>query len=464
MKRNSLNFKIWKYLTLFSIVILSFLWIFQVFFLNKYYEYVKKKDIKYVAKNIKKNEYNDDFSNQIDKIAYNKGVCVEIVNSDGNTIYLSGDMNQGCLNNSYHYKYKNIFVNSGKDEVSFELINPKFKNKALVYAIKLNNNFFAFVNTSLDPIDSTVSILTNQLIYVSIIVLVFAFIIAYFISKNISEPIIKINNSAKKIANGNFDVSFDIDGNIDELNELAHTLNYAKNELSKTDQLRRDLMANVSHDLKTPLTMIKAYAEMTSDLNLNKPDKIKKDMKIINDEVDRLTILVNDILSLSKMQAKINNCKYENFDIVVLTNDILNRYNIFVERDNYCFKFNYNASRIFINADRKMIEQVIYNLINNAINHTNNKVVEININDNNDEVIVEIKDFGDGISKDEIPYIWDKYYKCNKNYKRSVIGTGLGLSIVKNILEIHNFSYGVNSTVKKETTFFFKVKKNTRND
>lgn len=459
-KNNSLNIEIWKYFLIFSIVILGFLWMFQVLFLDQYYRYVKIKDIKSVANSISLRQNSDNITSIIDKAAYEKEVCVEIINSNFNTMYSSSSYGRGCFTGkdiSMNYKYD--FIASGKSNKTYELINPTFNNDTLVYAVRLNNDRYAFVNTSLDPIDSTVEIIQEQLIIVVFVVLILSFVIAYFISNYISSPIVKMNNAAKKLAKRDFDVKFDTDSNIREINELSETLNYASSELSKTDELRRDLMANVSHDLKTPLTMIKAYAEMSTDLHANNKAKRKEDMDIIVEEVDRLTILVNDILTLSKMQSNIEELVIEEFDLITLIEDILGRYKVLKETEDYIFIFEHNIDNIMIKADKKKLEQVIYNLVNNAINYTgDDKKVTIKVSED-DGYLVEIIDTGKGIKDEELPYIWDKYYTNKKKHKRNLIGTGLGLSIVKNILELHKWEHGVNSVVGKGTNFYFKITK-----
>ena len=460
MKKNSLTVEIWKYLIIFSIIILVFLWIFQVLFLNKYYEWEKTKDIKEVATSISKSKNLEELRNIINNAAYDKNICVEITD-DEESIYSSKYLSRGCLNgNENNINYKNSFIESNKLSTTFKIINPRYKNNTLVYAIKLDNNLYAFVNTSLDPIDSTVTILKNQLIYVTLIVLILAFLIGYFISKHISNPIVKINKAAKNLVNKEFKVDFDPRDNIAEINELAETLNYTKNELQKTDELRRDLMANVSHDLKTPLTMIKAYAEMARDLNSNNKDKREQNMNVIIEEVDRLTILVNDILALSKMQSEIEILDYSKFNLTELIKTILKRYEIFNDTENYNFIFK-TTKKIEITADKKKLEQVIYNLINNAINYTgDDKKITIKIVEDNKNIRLEIIDTGKGINEKEIPYIWDKYYKNKKKHKRNLIGTGLGLSIVKSVLELHKYNYGVTSIKDKGTTFYFEIPKN----
>lgn len=458
MLKNSLNKEILKYFILFSIVTLIILWLLQFILFNYFYKEQKLTDIKQVSQQLKKYQNRNDFSNIVNTLAFDNSVCIEIDNADYDTIYKSTYFGKGCISNiETTHKYKFDFLNSKNDEKTYELINPNFKNKTLVHAIKINNNNYAFINTSIEPIDGIVELIRKQLIVISILVLVLSYILAYFISNHISRPINKISNEAKYLATGNFDIDF-TNSNIEEIDELANTLNYAKNELSRTDELRRDLMANVSHDLKTPLTLIKANAELTKDLHINNKDKIKEDMDTIISESDRLTILVNDILTLSEIEKGNDELNIEEFDLIYLIKNILNKYKVLEETEKYKFKFIHKDKKLLVKADKKQLETVIYNFINNAINYTgDDNLVTIKVT-NEENILVEIIDTGKGIAKEDIDYIWDKYYKNKKKHKRNLIGTGLGLSIVKNILEKHNFKYGVKST-NKGTTFYFEIKK-----
>ena len=448
---NSLKSHIWLYLIVFTLIIVLFLWLFQVIFINKYYELSKADQIKHTTLEIIKN-YDED-SLYLDKISYEDNVCIEIV-KNRMTIYSSNESNRGCLISNY--QYKNDFYNSDVNEKTYKLINPLYDTKTLIYAKKYNDDVVIFVNASLEPLDNTISILSNQLVIVTIIVSLLAFIIGYFISKRISKPIEKMNENALKLANGNYDFKFDNNSKISEIDELANTLNYAKNELEHTDELRRDLLANVSHDLKTPLTMIKGYAEMIRDLNYNNEEKRNANLNVIIEETERLNILVEDILTLSKIQANKDTLNKEEFDLVLLINNIIKRYSIYKETEGYIFEVN-TPNEVIVKADKKKIEQVIYNLINNAINYTgdDNKIIINVIKDK--KIRVEIKDTGKGIKKEDLPHIWEKYYHSKKKHKRNVIGTGIGLSIVKTILESHNFKYGVESKRNKGTTFYFEI-------
>ena len=149
----------------------------------------------------------------------------------------------------------------------------------------------------------------------------------------------------------------------------------------------------------------------------------------------------------------------EKFDIIELIRDILKRYQIIKETENYNLILE-SPQSIIVKADKKRISQVIYNLINNAINYTGDDLkVTIRITENQKDCKIKIIDTGKGIDEKDLPNIWNRYYKKEKNHKRNVVGTGLGLSIVKNILEQHNFKYGVNSIKNKGTTFYFQIKK-----
>lgn len=430
----------------------------QIVFLNKYYEVYKKNQLNDIVNSIKSNDSMD--VHTLEDIAYNYGVCVSIY-SNGIIQTISNTYNKGCLfsDKTSSDNYITSFVESGNTEDTRLLYNKRFGNKTIIKALKYNDEVYIFLNTSVQPLDSSIILLKSQYGYIALIIFGISLIISYVISSQISRPIVKISDSAKKLANGDFNVSFSTDSKVQEIKELSTMLDLAKNELSKTDELRRDLMANVGHDLRTPLTMIKAYAEMTRDLESQTPEKRAENMNIIIEETDRLNVLVSDILDLSKLQSSTYELKIEEFDLNELIRNIIKRFYILIDSDGYEFIYN-NDKEIMVKADKKRIEQVIYNLLNNAVNYTGeDKKIYINVIDEKKKVLVEIRDTGKGIDKDEIKYIWNKYYHNEKKHKRNAFGTGLGLSIVKTILESHNYKYGVKSVKNKGTTFYFEIDK-----
>ena len=460
-KNISLKNTIWVYLTGFSILILFFLFLFQILFLDKYYEWSKTREIKLASLKIKeKYSRGKDMSDVLNDLLFNKGICINILDN-GTLITYNNNMNKSCVPSSDVEVYKNELEKNNNKDIIFESTSKKYGVKSIVYAFAVDSDTYYFLTTSINPIDSTVTILKNQFLTVSIVILLLSFVVGFFISQKLSKPITTLSKSAKKVAKGDYKEEFKSDSNISEIQELTTSLNYAKDELSKTNELRRELLANVSHDLKTPLTMIKAYAEMVRDITYKDDEKREENLNVITGEVDRLNLLVSDILDLSKMQANIYELNEEDFDLVKLTQIIIDRYEIFSLTEKYKFVFECNKEKIMIHADKQKMEQVLYNLISNAVNYTgDDKVVKIKITDNeNDSCRVEVIDTGKGIKKEEIDLIWDKYYKSNKKHKRNMLGTGLGLSIVKNIFELHNYKYGVISEKDKGSTFYFEIPK-----
>lgn len=460
-KKSNLRTKIWMYLIIFSASILLFLWLFQIIFLKTYYKEFRLNKLENSVKKVLNSFHDSDYEDLLDDISLEDEICIEVVNNNM-TKYLSVIYNKGCMGaetsveNSY---YKKDFINSNLSKKVYTLINPRFKNKTIIYGIKLDDSNYAFVSASLEPIDTTITVLKNQFIYVTMLVIILSLIVSYFVSRKISSGVIKINKEAKKLSKGNFDVKFDTNQPILELSELAETLEYTKDELSKTENLRRELLANVSHDLKTPLTMIKAYAEMDRDVTYKDDTKRTKDLNIIIEETDRLNVLVNDILELSKIQSGTQKLTIEQFDLEKFVKNIIKRYDIMSENKKYKFKVSINKN-IIVSADRKRIEQVMYNLINNAINYTgDDKKIIINALVLENTVRIEVKDTGKGIDKEELENIWDKYYKIDKTHSREQVGSGVGLSIVKNILINHNCNYGVESIKGNGTTFYFELPK-----
>lgn len=451
-KKRSLQTNIFLYLAIFAIVILGGLWLFDIVFLDSYYQYFKNSEIKKIGNKVATSYKSKDYEEILDILAFEEDICIEITNSES-VKYSTNNLNNGCVINSDALNKKKLeFMGSKATQVTYKLINPKYQNKILIYGIKLDNDAYAFISTSLEPIGNTVLVLQKLMIYVSIIVLLIASIIAYTISKRIANPIVKITNITKTMNDKNYKVNFKTNSDIEEIYELETTLNNVTGELSKTDELRRELLANVSHDLKTPLTLIKANSEMVRDLTYDNKEKRDKNLNTITSEVERLNLLVEDVLDLSKMQSKSVELKKEVFDLDEMIKIILERFQVLCDRDGY--KIEYTGFSVKINADKKKIEQVIYNLLNNAINYTDNNLVYIKLIDEKSNVRLEITDKGKGIKDSDLKYIWDKYYKVDKKYKRVTYGTGLGLSIVKNILVLHNLDYGVNTKLNEGTTFY----------
>ena len=315
------------------------------------------------------------------------------------------------------------------------------------------DTYAVFLNSVITPVGATVHTLRIQLACISVILVILSLILAFLMSKRVSKPIININASAKKLAKGKFNTEFNGKG-YKEISELAETLNHTAKELAKTDVLQKELLANVSHDLRTPLTMITAYSEVMRDIpGENTPENVQ----VIIDETKRLTCLVNDLLDISKIQAGVTVLETKEFDITDSIQNIIERHSKLLEPYGYQILFEY-TEHVILDADEFKLYQVVYNLIANAINYAGeDKKVIVRQIINANKVRIEVQDNGAGIPKDKLENVWERYYKVDKDHKRAILGSGLGLSIVKNILKLHEASYGVESEEGKGSVFWFEL-------
>jgi len=224
------------------------------------------------------------------------------------------------------------------------------------------------------------------------------------------------------------------------------------------DELRKDLIANVSHDIKTPLTMIKAYAEMIKDISGDNKKKREQHLDVILDEVNHLDHLVQDMTQLSQFQSNVVTLQTKNFNVVDLVNESLRLLDGLIKSNKIQVQI-YSPKEVIVIGDPLKIKQVLINFINNAIKFIgkdNQLVIQILCEE--ETVRIEVIDHGIGISRDDLPYIWDRYFKIDKHHHRNVAGTGLGLSIASAILKSHGCNFGVTSELDKGSVFWFEMK------
>lgn len=453
----------------FAIQLLVVIWLLQVVFLQYYYIGAMAKETLGNARQLvrlyKENKLDEE---TVRNNAYKNNLSIVITDKNGNVISASDAM--GVMDpssvirlNMYGQSIGNLkeaIAKSAQGEVYYRLENDDTKSKVLFYAAFTQEGVepggsYIYVMSQIEPIDSVISVMQGQFIIITIISLVVALTFAYLIALKFSRPVEKLTESARELALGNTDVTFKTDEAFGEIAELSSALNYAASEIIKSNQLRRELMANVSHDLRTPLTMIKMYAEMIRDISGDNKEKREKNLKIIIDETDRLSLLVNDILDLSKIESS-QDLELENFDICQMIQSILERFSVMTQQG---YTFSVEAPEaLTVRGDVSRIQQVIYNLLGNAINYTGeDKKVTIRVTRKEKTAKVEIIDTGNGIPKEELANVWDRYYRA-KTHVRSKIGTGLGLSIVKSILIAHNADFGIESTLGVGSNFWFELK------
>lgn len=455
--------------TLFTAVIVALLWLFQIVFLNSFYKTIKIADLRQSVHQIVRSlddteamyesvaaAAKDNQANVL--VADGEGVRLAVARSSLNDVFSQlwpedlHNLYQDTLaqGGSYFQRYIHGYPVDGEADIIRGA--DSLESVLYVYALETGggNERLVILFASIAPLESTVETLRIQLIVITIIMCLLGVGLAWIISRSISKPIVKMNRSAAELAHGNYDVRFEEAG-ARETAELAHSLNVATVELSKVETLRRDLIANVSHDLRTPLTMITGYAEVMRDLpGENTPENVQ----IIIDEATRLTTLVNDLLDLSKLQSGTITLNPEPFSLTSCIQTILHRYDKLID---YRFDFQYDRD-VTIVADELKITQVVYNLINNAVTYTGaDKRIFLRQLVQNGRVRVEVSDTGEGIPQDKLQDIWERYYKVDKEHKRAQVGTGLGLSIVKTVIDLHGGTYGVQSVLGKGSTFWFEL-------
>lgn len=459
-----IKWKVFSYLLAFCVLMLVILAMFQTVFLNRFYVMVKqsqvKNEIKKISEEVKELNWNalQKAPNEVHDI------FVEVWDSDNQMVQTTGvfqrDIHARFPLNEREELYEKLRSGDGAITEYDKGANQDGPGMESLFSAQLveakdGNTYMVIVSAGLSPVESVVGTIRVQLILISIIMIVLSIIIALIISKKISIPIVNLSKKAEKLGKGNYEMSFHEAG-YKEVVQLSDTLDSAARELGQTEELRRELIANVSHDLRTPLTLIAGYSEMMQDIP---EEATPENLQIIIEESKRLSLLVNDLLDLSKLQAGTYKMSIEDFDLQELTGEIVGRVSRFYEQDGVIIHYQCTEAEM-VNGDRERISQVIYNFILNAILHTDDsKEVYVSLERKDNRVRLSVTDKGPGIEEEKLPYIWDRYYKIEKNFTRSEKGTGLGLSIVKSILDHHpDITYGVESEKGKGSTFWFETK------
>ena len=413
---------------------------------------------------IRENFGNENFINLVMELSIKNDMYIHIETFGGGIIF--SPEAEGRPRPHYAYvtemaEVRAMLLHSSEPSISVIIPEPRTDTNIFAYATFLANDppfnrVILYIFSPLYPVHSTVAILRTQLIYVTLISLLLALAISFYLSRRITKPIMAITKSTRNLAKGDYGVDF-TDGHYTEITELASTLNSTASHLEKTDTLQKSIMANVSHDLRTPLTMVKSYAEMIKDISGDDPEKRNAHLDVIIEEADRLSLLVSDILTLSKVQFGAMPLEMTRFDLKSAVTSLLHSYELYCESGGYQIILSCNQESTVV-ADQEKIKQVISNLLDNALKYLDkDKRIIISIRKINSKVRLEVVDHGIGIPQSELAQIWERYYKAPADDARITSGTGLGLSIVKEILDLHDASFGVESELGKGSTFWFEL-------
>ena len=477
-KRRSFGVKLWQWFVLFSAAIFILLWLLQTVFLQSFYNRMAIRGVEKAAEEIAAHSADADFYDVIDEAAAANSLLVFVTDPEGTILYsadeykrLYGDAEQeehrnenpwrssdtvmnwekGALRNlPYSYAYLIAKLrDSGEDRTGFVTED----NAAYVTGTVLDSGNVLYISMPLGTVGGTVRILRLQLVWVSVLSLILGAVLAWAISKRFEKPVAKIADSAKQIAAGHYHPELP-KGFCTELDELSDTLGEMALSLERARNSQREFLANVSHDLRTPLTMIKGYAEMVKEISWEDARRRESDLDIIMREADRLTALVNEILEFSAMQSDDTAKEYGVIDLSRAARDVVGQFSPFCEQNGFEIGTEITDG-LMAAADEAQIKRVIYNLIDNAVNHTDgSKKIRVSLRENNGSARFEVTDYGKGIPDEEVPYIWDRYYTARSRKNKAAV-SGLGLAIAKEILTDHQAKFGVDN--RNHCTFWFEL-------
>lgn len=473
---HSINFILWATFLAFAAFIILITWVFQSTLLQVFFNAQTQRDVTAIGRKICDDlQRMDPFAQDSEYVNFyirrvqneNPSAQIFVLNGEGDILYPVYTEEEEEYTVSDPPTASEFTAARGELEK-----NPEAKGVTLqkqdgdyIFLVKIGSmadpvlsestDAYLYIDYSTEIASMALGTMRVQLIMISIIVIFLALVLSGLLSIRLTKPITRITRAAKRMATGDFSVNFKGEYSYTEMDDLAETLDYAKEEIGKSDELQKEVLANVTHDLKTPLTMIKSYACMIQEISGDNPEKRAKHTQVIIDETDRLTSLVNDILNLSKIRSGMDTLKITNFNLSEFVHTVCERFDYLTETQGYTLERDIE-DELYTDADMEKIEQVIYNLIGNAVNYTGeDKKIRVGLKREAGGVLrLSVTDTGKGIPPEQIKNIWDRYYRSSETHKRPIRGTGLGLSIVKTILQKHNFLFGVESEVGKGSTFY----------
>lgn len=333
------------------------------------------------------------------------------------------------------------YINSMAGNTRYAILGRPLKQEGYLYAV-----------FSLTNVEEASRILRQQLWIVTIALLAISIVFAIILSRKFARPIREVTGAARSMAAGKLNVKLPVRSK-DEIGQLTLALNDLGEQLQKTESLRKELIANVSHELRAPLSVIQGYAETVRDVTWPYAEKRTEQLTMITNEAARLSRIVTDILDYSRLQAGVEKLTVSDFSVLSVLQMTVKRHELDASYKDIAIKL--NCEDAIIRFDRYKFEQVVDNLLNNAINHAEQgSGIEIKIEQTSDISRIFIKNRGEIIPKDELAHIWDRYYRAQQISENRRLGTGLGLAIVKSILEIHGVTYGV-ASADSNTEFWF---------
>ncbi len=490
MKLNtrSFGFKLWIYFVLFTALIFTVLWLLQTVFLQSFYNAMLISNTKQTAEQIISGSSEPGINSTIDTLAHKNSLLVFVTKTDGTILYSSDAFKE----TKGHGKNGNGFGEKKLDKHSFRSL-PEYYDSFLA-ALQgsdsgttefYTDNYFAYgayidyydsdeqsvlyVVASIDPVGASVTVISIMLVWVTILSLIIGFLLSWLIARKFAVPVKKLSEKAKRLGENDYTAEFK-KGLCSELDDLNETLDKTNCKLIESRNYQMELLADVSHDLRTPLTMIKGYAEMVRDISREDEAQCTKDIDVIIKEADRLTALVNEIMEYSELKTrnmKLNQSEnsdgsgiselteHSRVDLSSLVKKTADSFDSLYKHQGYIIEENIE-SNVFTPGLQSRLERALYNLVDNAVRHTrDSRKVRITLRKEGTKAIVEVRDFGSGIPDSEIDHIWDRYYTSRMRQGKGV--SGIGLAIVKQTTELHNGRCYARNEPDKGCTFVIEL-------
>ena len=480
MKAKTFRSRLWRCFALLTLIILGMIWLLQTLFLQSSYRGMVERNVHSAAKDIEKHRADADFEAFLNGEAADNSLLIFITDAEGQVLYATDehngvyavqtDSNSGTGSNPYRQteqswqrgqsRYLTLpdsyeaLLSEAKASADKEAEQVSADGSALTYVAGIGDEFLC-ISAALTAVGATVRILRIQLIWVSVLSLLLAFGLAWLLAKRFSAPVLRIADKAQQLSGGQYDPA-QTKGFSTELDTLSDALSQAAADISEARAYQRDFLANISHDLRTPLTMIRGYAEMVRDLSWRDEKKRVSDTGIIIREADRLTSLVNDIVDYSALESEKLESRAEPFCFSDAVREVIDQFTSLCGSEGYMILSDV-ADELHCRGDKAQLSRVLYNLIDNALTHAGeDKTVLIRVSRRSDSIHTEVEDHGGGIPAEVLEHVWDRYFRAAQR-KRNKKGSGLGLAISREIVEKHGGGCGVQSTPGKGSVFSFDI-------
>lgn len=342
-----------------------------------------------------------------------------------------------------------------------------FKEDMLSVFAPITSDFkvkgYVVIHTSMSNIQAASDRMLNISYIMLVILFLLSLIILIFFTEMVYIPLRKITEATEQYASGNMHYEFSVESE-DEMGYLAASLSYMASEIARAEDDQKKFVANVSHDFRSPLTSIKGYLEAMLDGTIP-PEMHEKYLTIVLNETERLTKLTNSLLTLNNLNMKGMLLDKTDFDINTIIRNVAASFEGTCIQKTIAIELVLTGDEMFVTADMGKIQQVLYNLLDNAIKFSHqNSVIKLETTEKHNKIFISVKDSGIGIPKDELKLIWDRFYKSDSSRGKDKKGTGLGLSITKEIIRSHGENINVISTEGVGTEFIFSLPKSDIED